>query len=411
MDQHPTTIHQIPNGMTLIIEQMPAVQSAAFTLKVPAGSIYDPVGENGTAAILTDWITRGAGKHDSRQLIVDLDNLGLHRSESVGTNFITMSGACVATQLKRALPYYASIIREPHLPEAEFEAARMSCEQTLFAVENEPRQKVMVELRRQSFPDRYGRPTDGDLRDIGNISDHNVKSFHERHVHPQDAILTIAGNVDSAEMIAVVEELFSDWNTPATETDLDWESKRPSPHIEHDSTQTHIAMSYNSVPFGHDAYYDAWGAVSILSGGMSSRLFTHVREERGLCYAIGASLSGTKEVGRVMCYAGTTNERAQETLDVTIQEIRRLAEGVTEEELQRAKARAKSSLIMQQESTMSRASSLAKEWFYLGRVTTLSEVEEKISNLTCESIVEYVRQYPADEITLVTIGPSALNLP
>jgi len=95
-------------------------------------------------------------------------------------------------------------------------------------------------------------------------------------------------------------------------------------HIEKDTTQTQIALAYASVPIGEPDYYNALGAVNVLSGGMSARLFTEVREKRGLCYSVWASYQTFKDRASILCYAGTTNERAQETLDVTLDELRRL---------------------------------------------------------------------------------------
>src|SRR5690606_25044640 len=120
-------------------------------------------------------------------------------------------------------------------------------------------------------------------------------------------------------------------------------------HITTDSNQTHIGLAYDAVPYRDDNYYAAWAAVSVLSGGSSSGLFTEVRERRGLCYSVYATLISLLEEGRVLAYAGTTPERAQETLNVTIDVIRKLADGIEQNELDRCKAGAKSALIMQQE--------------------------------------------------------------
>src|SRR5262249_18457592 len=133
-------------------------------------------------------------------------------------------------------------------------------------------------------------------------------------------------------------------------------------HIQKETTQTQIAIAYASIPIGHEDYYLAQGAVNVLSGGMSSRLFTEVREKRGLCYSVGASYGTFKDRASIFCYAGTTNERAQETLDVTLQELQRLQKGIEEEEIARVQAGLKSSLIMQQESTSSRARAMASDW-------------------------------------------------
>src|SRR5262249_31387105 len=144
-------------------------------------------------------------------------------------------------------------------------------------------------------------------------------------------------------------------------------------HLEKETTQTQIGIAYPSVPIGHPDYYAALGAVNVLSGGMSARLFTEVREKRGLCYAVWATYQTLRDRASVLCYAGTTNERAQETLDVMLGELKRLQEGIEKEEVERVQAGLKSSLIMQEESTSARAGTLASDWYYLGRVRTFDE--------------------------------------
>src|SRR5207237_10808244 len=146
-----------------------------------------------------------------------------------------------------------------------------------------------------------------------------------------------------------VGRLFADW-----EGEKEPELKLGKPpekraHLPKDTTQTQIGIAYPSVPIGQPDYYAAQGAVNVLSGGMSARLFTEVREKRGLCYAVSASYSGFKDRASVICYAGSTNERAQETLDVTLGELKRLREGIESEEVERVQAGLKSSQIMQEE--------------------------------------------------------------
>src|SRR5260370_21230165 len=146
-------------------------------------------------------------------------------------------------------------------------------------------------------------------------------------------------------------------------------------------------------------------AVNVLHGGMSARLFTEVREKRGLCYAVWASYQTFKDRGSVVCYAGSTNERAQETLDVTLQELKRLQEGIEPEEVDRVKAGLKSSLIMQEESTSARAGTLASDWYFLGRVRGIAEIQSAIDSLTPSSIVAHLRRCPPRDFTIVTLGP------
>jgi len=360
--------------------------------------------------VLCDLMSRGAGEHDSRQLSAALDGLGLQRSESVGWNHLSFSGATVAENLLPAISLYGDIIRRPHLSETQFEPVVSGVEQSLRSTEDEPRQKVIIELRRRCYDDPWGRPTDGDLDELANVTPAAVRQLHQRCVRPNGAVLGVAGNVDGAAVREAVEAALGDWPQVEEDPIAAGPARELADHIRLDSAQTHIGLAFPAVPYRDEAYYAAWAAVNVLSGGSSSRLFTEVREKRGLCYSVYATLNSLLDEGRVLVYAGTTSERAQETLDVTRAEIQRLAEGIAADELDRCKAGAKSALIMQQESTGARASSMARDWFHLGRVTTLDEVHEKIDALTTDTVLDYVRAHPTDELTVLTIGPQRLQL-
>jgi predicted Zn-dependent peptidase len=404
-------IHQttLSNGLTVLVETMPAVQSAAFSLLIPAGSAFDPSGQNGTANALADWITRGAGSMSSRELLSAFDRLGIQAHESSSLHHLAISGSCLAANLPAALRLYGEVIRHPQFNEDDFEAVMAGVEQSLLAIEDEPRQKAMFELIRRCFPSPWGQPAEGTLADLERITPESVRAQFQCCVRPGNAILGIAGNVSLADLMPVLEEAFSGW-TGANEIVLKTGDRGAfREHLPHESTQTHIGVAYPAVAYGADNYYQAWAAVNVLSGGMSSRLFTEVREKRGLCYSVYASLNSLKDQGQVLCYAGTTAERAQETLDVLLHELVRLGDGIEEAELARCKARAKSSLIMAQESTGGRAGSLARNWFYLGRVVTLDEVRAKIEALTTDSVLEYIQAHPAGNFTVLTIGPEPLN--
>ena len=150
-------------------------------------------------------------------------------------------------------------------------------------------------------------------------------------------------------------------------------------------------------------------AECILSGGMSSRLFTEVREKRGLVYHVSTHYGSLKGLAGMFTYAGTRPEVAQETFDVTVRELRRLSEGIEPDELARARTQLKSSLIMQGQSTIARADALAGDWYHLGRLRSLAEMSEAIDNVTAEHVLAYLRGYPAGDFTTLVIGPEPIN--
>lgn len=403
--------HTYPNGLALVAEPIAALQSAAFTFLTPVGCIHDPADRGGLSSFTCEMALRGAGPRDSRQFILDLDNLGVERSESVSNAHTSYSGATLAESLPQALAIYADVLRRPHLPEEQLEASRLAMLQELRAVEDEPAQKVMIELRRRHYPEPWGRPSQGQQKAIEATTIADIRRHFQRCCRPNGTILGVAGNFDWPRLKGLVGELLGEW--PPGEADAIAETPAPGRyrHVPHDSQQTQIGIAHASVPYRDPDYFQAWGAVGVLSGGMSARLFTEVRERRGLCYSVYATLHTLRDRGAVLCYAGTGTERAQETLDVTLAELKRLAKGIDEQELDRLKARIKSALIMQQESSAARSSSLARDWYHLGYARTLDELGRLVDELTSGSINAYLAEHPPNDFTVVTLGSRALETP
>jgi predicted Zn-dependent peptidase len=240
----------------------------------------------------------------------------------------------------------------------------------------------------------------------------DLRSFYTATYRPNGAILAVAGSIDWPVLQAQVGRLFGDWKV-VSEPDLIARATGPRrDHILKETQQIQIALAYPSVPVSHPDYYLARAATAILGGYSSARLFTEVREKRGLCYSVYAGYEGLKDRAAVVCYAGTSVDRAQETLDVTLAELHRLADsGVETEELDTMRAGLKSALIMQQESSMSRSASLASDWFYLGRVRALDEISQALDALSAPAVGAFAARQPLDDMTIVTLGPKALEWP
>src|SRR5262245_4169154 len=183
-------------GLTLLAERMEHVRSAALNFLVPAGCVYDPPGQLGVASVLSDLITRGAGERDSRELSLALDNLGLDRDESVGSMHLRFWGATVARNLPAALEIYADILRRPHLPEEEMEPVKALALQDSQGLEDEPRQRVLIEVRRRHYPPPLGQDRRGTEQTIAKLTGADVRAHYRRRFGPRGTILSVAGNVE-----------------------------------------------------------------------------------------------------------------------------------------------------------------------------------------------------------------------
>jgi len=316
-----------------------------------------------------------------------------------------------AESLLETLSIYADVVRRPHLPPDQLEDARMVCIQEIRSIEDDLAQKAFQELRRLQYGSPLGRSAPGTLAGVEAASEDDVSRYFEATYRPGGAILSVAGKFAWPQLRDHAARLFSGWTArPLPERD-ELPAAERFRHLAQESSQTHIGISYPSVPYSHPDYYEARAAVGVLSDGMSSRLFTEVRENRGLCYAVQASCHSLRDRGSVLCYAGTTTERAQETLEVVLAELLRLAEGIAQDELDRLKAKLKSSLIMQQESSPARSNSIAADWYHLGRVQTVDEVRAIIDGLSCDRINLYLASHPPRDFRIVTVGDKPLEIP
>lgn len=413
---------RLANGLTIVGESLPDKRAGAWTLLVPSGSATEPQGLDGLTGVLEGLSYRGAvakdgTQRDSRALSDALDDLGVDRGGGSDVEYTTFGGATLADYLPQALELYSDIARrplflQPDFDSEEFEAQRQLALQALDSLEDNPARKMFVQLRRVYFPDDYGRSPMGSHEGLEALTLDALRADYAARFRPDGAILAFAGGFDFDEVADVAENLFADWNGEL--------ASAPQPqtvqsggmhHIAQETAQQHIGVAYAGVPSTHEHFYNYRMAMSVLSGGMGARLFTEVREKRGLVYSVSASAASLRGCGFTLAYAGTTPERSQETLDVLLHELQRVKDGVTEEEVERAKVGMLSSLVMQEESSRARAGAIARDQFVLGRVRPLDEITAAIQAVTPQTIHEFYQANPPQDFTVVTLGPRKLQMP
>jgi predicted Zn-dependent peptidase len=397
--------HVLSNGMVVLGEPMEAVESVAFGFMLPAGAANCPASCCGAANVISDWIFRGAGDKNSRRLSDALDGLGLHRVSSVNSFHLVVGAALESSNFCEAIPLYADVILRSSLEDEQFEPARQLAMHSVKGLDDDPRHKAMLKLKEKFYPEPWGRSNVGEIEDLEALTADKTRRIIRENFNLSKTMFSVAGKYDFKSIVKQIEELFGGEKERALAEISAGSVAGGYTHINNDGAQVHIGLMTGTVKPADKDYYNARVAVSVLSGGMSARLFTEVREKRGLCYAIGARYHGFKDAAGIMCYAGTTPDKAQETLDVITAEFGRLSEGITEEEIQRAKVGLKSSLVLQSESSSSRAGGIASDWHLLGRVRSLDEIKKKIEKTTVDSVLGFLRKRKFEDFTVVTIGP------
>jgi len=401
----------LANGITVLGEHMPGVESVAVAFHAPAGGIHDPPGRCGLATLAGELCLRGAGDRTSRQVVEALEDAGVNWSHAVSATHTSFSGAMVARQLPTVLPVFADLVRRPRLPAEEFEAARQMVLQNLAAVEDDPAHRTLSALRRLHSPAPWGMPVEGVAAELETASLADVRGLVERRMVPAGTIVSIAGRIDWRDALDRITALLGDWQGGPSPPVATGPRGPFVGHVPHDSQQTHVALAWSVPPYRADDSAIASTVLSILGGGMSSRLFTEVRERRGLCYGVSAGYQTQRDFAAAVCYSGTTAPRAQETLDVILAEIDRLPGTIDGDELERVKARVASGLVMQQESSSARVGSLARHWYHLGHLRTIEEELARYDRLDLPTIEAWLAARPHRDLTVVSLGPEPLEVP
>ncbi len=404
--------YQLHNGLHVVVEPMAHARSVAWTLLLGAGSATDPDGHSGMANVLNGMVYRGAGERDARALSDALDSLGVQRGGGAGTEHTTFGGASLADDLPAALQIYADIVRRPQLPAADLDAERALALQAIQGLNDQPAQRLFVELGKAYFGAPFGRSTLGEPGELMRIDHGALHADWEQRYRPEGGVLSVAGGVDPQQVRDLAEQIFGDWQGAPPPTPQPQSRTVPMyQHLQQETSQTQIAVAYPSLPLDDENYYKERLALNVLSGGMASRLFTEVRTKRGLVYAVYAAPRVYRGLGVVLAYAGTQPERAQECVEVLLGELQRISQGVTEDELERARIGLLSSLVMQGESTAARASAMASDLFLIGRPRTLDEIQTAVNSVTTGTLNEYLEFHPPLNFAVLTLGPAPVEMP
>lgn len=408
----------LDNGLRVVIERMAGVRSAGLTWLLPAGSATDPSDRQGLSTLWSELLFRGAGALDSRQQADAFDRVGVSRGADVSTLHLRFSATMLGDRVVEALGLIVDAVRRPRMEESSIEPARDLALQAIESLADDPTERAVIAAKERHAPTPINRSGLGTIAGLSAITRQDVMRGWETRAKPMGSILAVAGDVKPGEVIEKLDALLTGWDGAAPGIEIGGAPDRgTSFHIEDDSAQVQIVLMHDSPAEASEDCPRERVVNAVLSGGMSSRLFTEVREKRGLCYSVGQSYSTERDWGRSLAYVGTTPERAQESLDVLASELVRMNGSgsghapITESELGRALVGIRSQIVFSGESTGARASSLASDVHRLGRPRTLEEVAGRYESMTLGDVNGYLSRRRLGACTIVTLGPGALARP
>lgn len=401
-------------GMPLVVEPMTGVKSVGLSWWIPAGAAHDPADRLGLSALWAELLLRGAGDLDSRGHADACDRLGVSRSVDSGSIFLKVSATMLGERLADALPLIVDMVRRPRFEPDSLEPARELGLMALEALKDDPQERASLLLRQRHYPAPLNRSTLGTVEGLQACTQEDVvKGWQERAV-PRGSILAIAGAIDADDVARRLDGLLAGWSGTRAEPTTGGRPARGYAHETDASNQVQVLLAADAPADPHPDSLAERVAVNVLSGGMSGRLFTEVREKRGLCYAVSAGYGADKSFGTLSAYVGTTPERAQESLTVLHAELERICDpagAITEDEFRRAIVGMKSQVVFSGESTSARAGALAGDLYRRGRARSLAEIAAEIDGATLDGVNAYLARRKLGSVTVQTLGPVALTPP
>jgi len=408
------TVRTLDCGMPLVVEEMAGVRSAALSWLVPAGVATEPEARLGLCPMWAELVMRGAGGLSSREHADALDRLGVGRSAEPGMQHLRIAATMLGTRVLEALPLIVDMVRRPRMDEESIGPVRDLALQAIESLKDDPHARAGLAARSRHFPGPFNRSTLGTVQGLNAITRADLVEGWEARARPGGSILGLAGAVDPEAAARALNGLLKGWSGSWPEAAPRGTPVRGYAHEPDESNQVQIVALMDGPREPEETSILEKVVVSVLSGGMSGRLFSEVREKRGLCYSVSAGYSGGKQFGAVEGYVGTTPERAQQSLDVLMAELARInspAGRVDQSELSRALIGMKSRLVFSGESTSARAASLASDLHRLGRARSLDEMAAQVDSVTLERLNGYLAGRTLGRVTVQTLGPAALKMP
>ena len=396
----------LDNGLRVVVAGMPGRAIVSAHLRWSLGTAGDPADAQGVAVVLHEWLQRGAGGLDARAYADAFDRLGARRGGGVGRAHATLGVACLARDAAHVLPLLASAVAAPGLADDEFEGARQLALQELAAVADSPDEGLLEAAIAARYAGEHGRSAYGVRAHLERLDPAVVRALAPSRLAPEGAVLAVAGGDDAEALVRAAADAFGGWRGGAAPMPAPRPRPRSRVHRRGRGEQTHVALIDPAVPPRAAGWTEQALAMTALAGATAARLWTVVREERGLAYDVGSAIHVVDGDAYRLTHAVTAPERASEAIDVLLHELTRSRGGLDADELRRAQLLLRSSVVFESETSGGRAARLASDVVRFGYPRPVERIEAEIERVTLAAVNAFLASRPPVEPTVVTTGPS-----
>jgi len=401
----------LSNGLLVLTESMPHLRSVSMGAWIGSGSRDEAPEANGISHFVEHMVFKGTTTRSAQQIAREVDTIGGNLDAFTGKEMVCFNIKVLDENVPPALDVLADLVLHPTFTPEEMAREQGVILEEIKMDEDNP-DYLVNEVWTQNFwkDDALGRPILGTAKTVSSFTQQIVFDFYAGRFTPRNMVFSAAGNLEHDAFVAQVEKEFSSLAVSGDVVAAKVPAPRATPHItlkrKKSLEQVQFCLGVPAPPVNDARRYGVYLLNTMLGGGMSSRLFQTIREDQGLAYAIYSEMSPFRDTGSLCVYAGTSVDKTQKVLQLTLNELRRLKEEtVSDVELKRAKDQVKSNMVIGLESSGSRMANLARQQMYFGRFFGVDEIMEEIEAVTTTDVQELAQElFQPEAIALTLLG-------
>lgn len=400
---------RLKSGLTVVTETMPHLESVALGVWIKSGSRNETDAEHGIAHLLEHMAFKGTARRTARQIAEEIENVGGEVNAATSTETTSYYARVLKDHVPLAVDILADILTESAFDEDELQREKNVILQEIGAADDMPDDVVFDKFSGVAYKDQtIGRPILGTPETVLSFTSGEIRHYLDRNYTTDRMFVVAAGAVDHDSFVRQVEERFSSLpQTPKVPVVFE-PARYTGGEVREirDLMDTQVLLGFEGKAYHARDFYCSQILANILGGGMSSRLFQEVRENRGLCYSVYAFHWGFSDTGIFGVHAATAGEHLPELMPVIIEELRKSSDAIDQQEIERARAQIRAQMLMGQESPAARAGQIARQMMLYGRIIPNNELMERLAGITTQRLTDLAGRLFFDTVpTLSAIGP------
>ena len=398
----------LSNGLRVVTHRMASVETVSLGAWIDVGTRHERAEVNGIAHLVEHMAFKGTSRRSARAIAEEIESVGGHLNAYTAREFTAFHATVLGGDEGLALDIVADILQHAVLDDEELERERAVILREIGQSRDTPEDVVFDRFQETAFPDQpVGRPTLGTPQLVSAIGRAALVDYIARFYTAGRIVVAAAGKVDHDDFARRVEDAFGGLGAEAVPAPESAIYAGGDSRVLRDLEQLHLVLGLEGIAHRDPDYYALAVFSAALGGGLSSRLFQDIREERGLVYSIYSFNSSYADCGLFGIYAGTGAESASEVVERICDNLKTMAGEVDEAELGRARAQLKAGILMSLESTASRAEQIARHMLIFGRVLATSEITEGIDAVDRAAVARISDRLRAGRPTVAALGPAA----